>query len=623
VILAPGGENPVGQFPRGVEVGCLQRGEGRGKIDETAPSRAIEQTKRAGHFEATRARNGDAGPVVHENEIGVKLRGQRNGGALAIVQSGKGGMILVGDRFGDDGEPRGRCHDPVPDRFRRPWAVELVAHDGGDPHALEHPRQQIDVADQHQVVQRARIRDDDAHASETEPVQRLSVAFKFGQCHAFIDAVRLEEAVEFGAGLEPEQAAQFGSRQPAGAIFLKHERFQGAARQIGLGAEPGGQRIGNGQRDVHGGSLARRCGGRKFTHDKRSYHAPTGTEKVGQQTIAWSNQIGILSYRSCTEHQTKKDNKMRGRHMALHAVIVTTISGCTMAPSSIKVAPVSEVLNALKAQLSAIKPQSPIPANGASCSDANGTVSVVATPTKATVDLKTVTTTASDISGAANIPVSGVILSPSVGATYSNIATNEMNLTLGIQHTPPTQADILADISSVRKRISEAQTEIKELNAARDPASRSAASELQNQIKVAQGQLDSDEVQLAESTNQLVPVLHPFDAPLKQPVPATPSMPTTTAPSATDPNLTIANTLSAAVDGMLQTNHAPPCLLPQSLVVTANFQVTDKASGGFSISFLVVKLGADLSRQNDLTQSLAVTFDLSNGTATSGSGSGG
>jgi hypothetical protein len=272
VILAPGGENPVGQFPRGVEVGCLQRGEGRGKIDETAPSRAIEQTKRAGHFEATRARNGDAGPVVHENEIGVKLRGQRNGGALAIVQSGKGG-ILVGDRFGDDGEPRGRCRDPVPDRFRRLWAVELVAHDGGDPHALEHPRQQIDVADQHQVVQRACIRDDDAHASETEPVQRLSVAFKFGQCHAFIDAVRFEEAVEFGAGLEPEQAAQFGSRQPAGAIFLEHERFQGAARQVGLGAEPGGQRIGNGQRDVHGGSLARRRGGCKFTHDKGRYHA--------------------------------------------------------------------------------------------------------------------------------------------------------------------------------------------------------------------------------------------------------------------------------------------------------------------------------------------------------------
>ncbi len=136
----------------------------------------------------------------------VKVRRQCNGGALAIVQSGKCG-ILVGDRFGDDGQPRGRCRDSVPDCCRRLRVAELVAHDGGDPYALEHPRQQIDLADQHQVVQWARIRDDDTHASETEPVQRLLVAFELGQRHAFVDAARLEEAVEFEANLESEQAA--------------------------------------------------------------------------------------------------------------------------------------------------------------------------------------------------------------------------------------------------------------------------------------------------------------------------------------------------------------------------------------------------------------------------------
>lgn len=116
--------------------------------------------------------------------------------------------------------------------------------------------QKLDLTDEHQVVQRPGVGDDDAHfASNAEPVQVLPVALELGRGHGFVEAARLEKAVQRGAGREAEQAAQLGSRQPAGAVLLRCERLQRPARKVVVGAEPAGQVVGDGKRDVHRGNL--------------------------------------------------------------------------------------------------------------------------------------------------------------------------------------------------------------------------------------------------------------------------------------------------------------------------------------------------------------------------------
>ena len=106
-------------------------------------------------------------------------------------------------------------------------------------------------------MERSRVRDGQHVGSEADPVQVLLLTVELGNCHALDHAARLEEAVEFAAGCEAKQAAQFGTPQSAGAVLLQRERLERPAPQVGAGTEPGGEVVGDGDVDVHRGMLAR------------------------------------------------------------------------------------------------------------------------------------------------------------------------------------------------------------------------------------------------------------------------------------------------------------------------------------------------------------------------------
>jgi hypothetical protein len=68
----------------------------------------------------------------------------------------------------------------------------------------------------------------------------------------------------------------------------------------------------------------------------------------------------------------------------------------------------------------------------------------------------------------------------------------------------------------------------------------------------------------------------------------------------------------SALQGFLNANHdAKPCLLPKTLKVQADFEVKKVGDTGIQVTFLVFKVGSDISLTNDYTQSIVVTMDLS------------
>jgi len=66
----------------------------------------------------------------------------------------------------------------------------------------------------------------------------LAVAFEVFQTVFQLNAVVLEEGVDFHAGVEAKQAAQLGSGDFAGAVGFERQGFQGGAGQVlALGGE--------------------------------------------------------------------------------------------------------------------------------------------------------------------------------------------------------------------------------------------------------------------------------------------------------------------------------------------------------------------------------------------------
>jgi len=66
----------------------------------------------------------------------------------------------------------------------------------------------------------------------------LAVAFEVFQGVFQLNAVVLEEGVDFHAGVEAQQAAQLGSGHFAGTVGFERQGFQGSARQVlALGGE--------------------------------------------------------------------------------------------------------------------------------------------------------------------------------------------------------------------------------------------------------------------------------------------------------------------------------------------------------------------------------------------------
>jgi hypothetical protein len=302
------------------------------------------------------------------------------------------------------------------------------------------------------------------------------------------------------------------------------------------------------------------------------------------------------------------------RHLLRYCVFALSVIGlesCTPENPTIDVVPISDVLTSLKQQIGSLQLTSQIPADQAGqCSSAGGTITVIASPIKAAVELKTVVTGTQGVTAGATIPVgtSGVIVSPSVGASASEIGTTDITLDLGFQHTPPTLTDIQTSVTNLQSYLKTNQTVLTDLQ--KDPVTNATV------IKMAKKNVAAAQILLTQNEQALVATEYPpvqnGVSPFQAPGAVVPLNAATVMRSS---NLNIEKAFSSAIQGILLTSHTPPCFLPKDLVIKANFELVKNANGGVTVQFLIVKLGSTASIANDNTQSITVTFDLSQGSA--------
>ncbi len=90
-------------------------------------------------------------------------------------------------------------------------------------------------ANHHEVVQRRRIRNDHRHGLDSDSVMSLAIAFEVLDRVLELDAVLLEESINFEARFEPKQTAELGRRKLALPVGLEGNRFERGARSKGGG----------------------------------------------------------------------------------------------------------------------------------------------------------------------------------------------------------------------------------------------------------------------------------------------------------------------------------------------------------------------------------------------------
>ena len=127
---------------------------------------------------------------------------------------------------------------------------QFVADFFGDMDLLEYAGENVDSADENQVMERSRVGDDDAHLfSKAESPQGGAFPIEVFASVIEPDLVSLEEAVEFIAGLQAEKLAQLRFGKAASLVFLQRKGFEGAAGEI---IPRCGETLGDIVRDVEG-----------------------------------------------------------------------------------------------------------------------------------------------------------------------------------------------------------------------------------------------------------------------------------------------------------------------------------------------------------------------------------
>ena len=195
---------------------------------------------------------GHALAVVHQQRIGIERCRQGNGGFFPAMNSLHQRITIeVTGRFAHL-DPSGRLGNPAPHRQRRVYRGQFRLHDGRQDHSVEQGRKKIDMVDQYQVMDGSGIGDDQPHGSEPGASQIGHVALEVFHGEVLVDSVRLEKAVEFISGLEPEQEEEFGVGDMPVLVFFESQAFESAARQITTRrAEASGNGIGDVNCNVH------------------------------------------------------------------------------------------------------------------------------------------------------------------------------------------------------------------------------------------------------------------------------------------------------------------------------------------------------------------------------------
>jgi hypothetical protein len=132
---------------------------------------------------------------------------------------------------------------------------QFVAHGLRRKHALEQFAQQPNIAGQHQIVQRARIGDDEQPdtPSEAEPLQVAAVALQILRRVGAENSVRGQKFIELAARGEAEQLTQFGPAEMPLPELIERQRFEYAALDLAPGAKAPGEIVGDADGDFRVG----------------------------------------------------------------------------------------------------------------------------------------------------------------------------------------------------------------------------------------------------------------------------------------------------------------------------------------------------------------------------------
>jgi hypothetical protein len=249
---------------------------------------------------------------------------------------------------------------------------------------------------------------------------------------------------------------------------------------------------------------------------------------------------------------------------------ILTAAGCTT--TNLKGAPIDAVINDLKAQLKEVPPLD-VTYDGDKGCEPNGKYRVVAFPTKASVQLKTVLTD-TNTAGLGATFGTPVVVSPSFSHISTSVKTAQT--TVAFCAIPET-------LESAKTPLSPEADCTWKLKTAKEQA---------NYVKTLWPSLKETPLQIGGGNrNTLVEIS-------QKTMPAEPRL---------------KDIFDASIRGIAYSKHAGACLQPQSIDVQVAFEVAAENDAGFKLVFGIFNLSDTKTSKNDFTNTLEVTFELDKG----------
>lgn len=248
--------------------------------------------------------------------------------------------------------------------------------------------------------------------------------------------------------------------------------------------------------------------------------------------------------------------------------------------------------------------------HGGVCTGINNDPVIYIVPTQAELTLKAVSTNTIEGSVGAKIPAGNIVtVSPGFSGSYKTVGTHTLTLNLDIQHNP-TASEIQSNIDAATKEIdsyTKAQAAIEKL----DPPAAGRFGALIDE-------------RMTERTNGYIALAaaaldRPRGTNTVADVPATENQNVANRDISELPvslgSYPLAATLWTLREQLLHVDHGlTPCVKPTKLEAEIDFEVQKDVQGKLGIDILIVSVSASRERNDDTTQHLKVTFDMSGST---------
>jgi hypothetical protein len=235
---------------------------------------------------------------------------------------------------------------------------------------------------------------------------------------------------------------------------------------------------------------------------------------------------------------------------------------------------------------------------------------VVIIPTLAELTLKAVSTNTIGGSASAKIPAGHIVtVNPDFSGSYKTVGTHQITLNLDVQHDP-SAAEIQTNIDAATKEI-DAYRKAQIAIGGRDSGSNARFAAL----------IEERTAEINENYKKLARVA-PDHPRLSGNVPSAKAPDTLRAVDrdlATVPKALkgypLATTLWTLREQLLNVDHKlTPCVKPEKVVAEINFEVQKDSKAELGVDIVIVSVGASYEHNDDTTQHLAVTFDMSGST---------